>query len=157
MPLDSFVPYTLPPSLQVFSCISCQLVGDIPATFFADSDMTSLTTIRLAHNDLSGSITHEMAHLPSLVHLDVYANPSLDVVLPSGLCKEWRREPMSFLRTDWCQDLPEDCSTVTNIVACCSQQTRRKLCTEYTSAPIEILHFGGRKLRRSSVAAKRAI
>ena len=132
MPLTKFVPYPVPSTLKEFACYDCELKGPIPVAFFVDRRMANLTKIALAANELTGSMPQDLGELASLIHLDTKDNPSLDTVLPTGLCG--LRE-MTFLRTDWCQDIPANCSTNKDIPTCCNRQKARILCTEDLAVP----------------------
>ena len=132
MPLVQFVPHPVPFSVQEFSCSKCKLEGPIPESFFVDKGMINLTKINLAENQLTGSIPQDLAELPSLVHFDVEANPSLGVFLPDGFCN---LTEMTFLRTDWCENIPANCSTKQDTKTCCNHQKARVLCGEEAAGP----------------------
>ena len=111
-------------SLESLALAHNRLTSSIPSELGLVSPLRELF---LGDNMLNGSVPKELAALASLTSLDVVDNENLEPTFPEDLCSSSSQAeegiiPLSFLRTDWCQDLPAKCRPDAARPTCCEHQ-----------------------------------
>ena len=105
----------IPPSiadkkgLASFSITNTTLHGPIPTEIGL---LTGLRRVWLYNNDLTGSVPTQLAALSLLEVLELHGNPSLEGIMPSGICTTIKAAEFEFKSlTATCASLDCDCCT----------------------------------------------